>query len=376
MTEIFLATTRNDAEAHFKAWRTACDCAGASLYFTPEWVLSLWDSHFRGREVEFYFCYEGDKLFAVFPFVRRRLWKAIAPLSHVALLTNVYGQNHNQLICFGAAHEGVKTLCSILARCPWDVLEITSMPSDASELAALASVSASECAELHLDKGASSPYLVLDKTWDEYLASSSSNFRSDMRRKWSKCVAAGVQVEEVRGPAGVEEAIEVILEIEARSWKQRVGTSIPVQESAVRFYKLFLPKAAHAGWLRIFVARAQSGTAVAYDMGIQLNGKYYMLKTGFDEEYAAISPGTFLRQFVIKQLISDGVREHDFLGDADSYKLRWTSLTREHSHVYLWNRSRLRSKAYLLAKAIGQRVLRFSPSHSKSEEAGQLGGSR
>ena len=63
-------------------------------------------------------------------------------------------------------------------------------------------------------------------------------------------------------------------------------------------------------------------------MGVLLNNRYYMLKTGFDENFGHLSPGVYIRQHVVKLLIASGVSEHDFLGDADPYKLRWTSLQR------------------------------------------------
>jgi CelD/BcsL family acetyltransferase involved in cellulose biosynthesis len=285
------------------------------------------------------------------------------PFAKVGLLTNGYGQNHNELIAFGPAREAVELLVSMLKETRWDVFEVTSVPVDSPSVMALQTAAAEAGVTVHTEVGVASPFISLERSWESFLLGRSSNFRSDMRRKWNKCTEAGLVLEEVTSVSEVDAALAEILQIEELSWKQQAGTSISVQELAIRFYRSFIPKAASEGWLRIFLARLE-GRAIAYDMGVQLHGKYYMLKTGYDDRYGALSPGTFVRQHVMKCLFAEGAIEHDFLGDADAYKLRWTSSQRMHLHLYLWNATRWRSRAYLLAKrlhaarAIGQKSLK------------------
>lgn len=352
---------------HVAEWRDACERCQSSLYLTPEWVLSLWESHYEWRDVEFFFCRRQGALAAVFPLVRRRVWKALVPFESVELLTNSYGQNHNELLGFPLSFESARQLLRLVGAEDWDLLAMTSVPDDAESLQLLRDVARQSGLTTYHDIGVASPYLPLPQSWDEFLASSSSNFRSDMRRKWNKCVAAGIRVEEVRQLTGLEAALDAILQIEERSWKQREGTSIPIQNVAVRFYRSFLPKAANQDWLRLYVAYI-GDHPVAYDMGVLLNNRYYMLKTGFDENFGHLSPGVYIRQHVVKLLIASGASEHDFLGDADPYKLRWTSLQRSHSDLYLFNPARLRTRLYLAAKSV---MTRWEASRSQ-----KTGGSR
>jgi CelD/BcsL family acetyltransferase involved in cellulose biosynthesis len=318
---------------------------------TPEWVLSLWESHFEWRDVEFEFCYQNELLVAVIPLVRRRGRKGVVPFEYVELLTNSYGQNHNELLGFPLHMEAARQLLRSVGKKPWDLLAMTSVPDDAECFRLLHEAAREAGLSAYVEVGVASPYLPLPGSWEEYLASGSSNFRSDMRRKWNKCSSAGVRVEEVRELQGLDRALDAILQIEERSWKQREGTSIPIQNVAVRFYRSFLPKAAEQGWMRLYVAYL-GDHPVAYDMGVLLHGRYYMLKTGFDESFGRLSPGVFIRQYVVKELIESGVREHDFLGDADAYKLRWTNLKRSHVHLYVCNTARLRTRLYLAAKML------------------------
>ena len=245
MFQVTRATTRQDVEVHVAEWRDACERCQSSLYLTPEWVLSLWESHYEWRDVEFFFCRRQGALAAVFPMVRRRVWKALVPFESVELLTNSYGQNHNELLGFPLSFESAQQLLRLVGEEDWDLFAMTSVPDESESLR-----------HLHRDWPAVRPRAVsrgrggvsvpaAAGSWNEFLASSSSNFRSDMRRKWNKCVAAGMRVEEIRQLTGLEAALDAILQIEERSWKQREGTSIPIQNVAVRFYRSFLPKAAN-----------------------------------------------------------------------------------------------------------------------------------
>jgi CelD/BcsL family acetyltransferase involved in cellulose biosynthesis len=355
MFQVTRATSRKDVEAHVAEWRDACVRSQSSLYLTPEWVTSLWESHYGWRDVEFYFCRREGALAAVFPIVRRRVWKAHVPFEYVELLTNSYGQNHNELLGFPLSRELAQQLLRLVGEEAWDLFAMTSIPDESESLRHLQEAGQDCGLASYVEVGVQSPFLPLAGSWNEYLASRSSNFRSDMRRKWNKCSAAGMRVEEIRDLAGLDSALDAILQIEERSWKQRAGTSIPIQNVAVRFYRSFLAKAAERHWLRLYLGFIE-GRPISYDMGVLLNERYYMLKTGFDESFGQLSPGVYMRQHVVKLLFETGVTEHDFLGDADSYKLRWTSLTRRHSHLYLCNRRRLRTRLYLFAKAMrGQR---------------------
>jgi hypothetical protein len=369
MQRTFRESTDEGVAAHVPSWRKAWLEAGASLYLSPEWVLSLWESHAEGRGVDFTFRYEGERLVAVLPLVRTLRWKAGVPFVHFGLLTNCYGQNHNELIAFGSVRPAAETLLALLEGRKWDVFEFTSVPVDSPSMSVLGQLASDFGLSMHLHDGVVSPFISLGPSWEVYLSGRSSNFRSDIRRKGNKWSDAGLLVEEVNRVEAVESALNEIMRIETKSWKQEAGTSIPNQELAVRFYRSFLRRAAGEGWLRIFLAKL-GGRAIAYDMGIQLFGKYYMLKTGFEEEFGSLSPGNFIRQHVLKRLIAERVGEHDFLGDADAYKLRWTSDQRRHAHIYLWNKARFRSKVYLFARSLR---LSRSDAHPKVGEVAEGG---
>jgi CelD/BcsL family acetyltransferase involved in cellulose biosynthesis len=86
--------------------------------------------------------------------------------------------------------------------------------------------------------------------------------------------------------------------------------------------------AAERGMLRLFFLRLD-GRAVAVDYTIDDQGVRYMLKGGFDENYARQSPGTLLLEAGLKEAFEAGIQRVELGGGDDPYKLRWTQAVRE-----------------------------------------------
>jgi CelD/BcsL family acetyltransferase involved in cellulose biosynthesis len=212
-----------------------------------------------------------------------------------------------------------------------------------------------------------SPYLPLEGSWDEYLKGRSANFRSDLKRKGNKASRASAEVRLLSGPDTVPSLLDTVYAIETKSWKEESQTSITTNPVARSFYETFLPRAAEAGWLHSFVLMLE-GKPAAYDMGVLFANRYYMLKTSYDTEWGEWSPGIVLRQHVIRSLFEAGVREHDFLGDDDAWKLRWTSKLRHHRNYYLYDTKRWPAAVYsMLREARARREPAAVPNPARSE---------
>lgn len=352
MVRTYPSAALGDVDRLVPEWSTAANESKASLYMTPEWVLSLWESHFGRSGVEFVVAKHNHRLQSVFPLYTRTLRKLGVSITQVELLTNNYGQNHNELACFPMDSTAVAGFWDAIGGSHWDVAYIASVPNESPTMRLVLASAAALGHLVTLETNVASPYLMLPADWDSFLASKSANFRADMRRKWTKAVAAGLQVQLVTDVPTARDALTAILQIEANSWKEGEGTSISAQELPLRFYQAFLPRAAEKGWLRIYLVFLD-GRPIAYDMGVLLRSKYYMLKTSFVDEFAKLSPGVYLRQYVIKDLLElGGVTEHDFLGGAEPYKLRWTTEMRPHSNLFVYNRRSVKALALYQAKRI------------------------
>jgi len=337
-------------------WTAALQREHGNLYATFEWVTSLWKSHFDCRGVDFHVLRDRGSLRGIVPVTKTVVHKLRVPLRFYGLLTNEYGRNHNELILFGDRTEAFLAYLDATRSEPWDVLLLGSMVSGGESSRAADAVETRGKVRVVREPYVSSPYLTLAGHWDDFLAGQSGNFRSDLKRKQKRASQAGMEIQILTRPEEVAEAVDAMNTIETKSWKQETGTAIATIAHARRFYEVFLPVAAARGWLHCMLLRLE-GRPAAFDMGIIHDGKYYMLKTSYDQEWKEASPGFVLRACVIERLLQMGIREHDFLGDPDPWKLRWTSELRHHENLYLYNRGRPLANLY----AVASRYLRKEP---------------
>jgi len=328
-------------------WNRNADAAGLNLYASYEWVTSLWESHLAFRDTRFHALRSGGDLRSVVPLTRGETQKLGITLSILGLLTNRYGRNHNDLIIFGDKPETFLSLLDALQPEAWDILFLGSIHSEETR-GIVESLQSRGRYRLIPERYVESPYLSLGGDWSSVLAGRSANFRSDLKRKQKRATQAGATFRVLKEPSDVPQALAAMYAIETHSWKESSGTSITTQAHSRNFYDVFLPKAAERGWLHCVLLELE-GTPAAFDMGVLHGGKYYMLKTSYDQAWQDVSPGFVLRAHVIEQLCMMGVTEHDFLGDPEPWKLRWTDEIRKHWNLYLYNTRRPAANLYSAA---------------------------
>ena len=62
----------------------------------------------------------------------------------------------------------------------------------------------------------------------------------------------------------------------------------------------------------------------------------YLLKPGFDPDYAAYSPGNLLCYLALQDLYTSGFAAYEFLGSDDHWKRQWTTHAASHSSLFLY----------------------------------------
>jgi CelD/BcsL family acetyltransferase involved in cellulose biosynthesis len=70
------------------------------------------------------------------------------------------------------------------------------------------------------------------------------------------------------------------------------------------------------------------GQAVAMQLMTESAGRLWLLKIGYDESYAACSPGQQLMLYVIGEAARRGLRAIEFLGEEEPWTRLWTSAAR------------------------------------------------
>ena len=179
--------------------------------------------------------------------------------------------------------------------------------------------------------------------WQAYLASRQGALRETVRRRSQRLSRdPEISLQMLTKPDEIEPGIAAFESIYQRSWKQ--------PEPHPHFNAACIRLAARQGVLRLALL-SRAGIPVAVQLWVVSAGRAQVLKLAHDEDYRALSPGTVLTAWVIRQLL-DGqndngppVHELDFGRGDDPYKRAWASQRRVRIGIMLvspWTASGLR----------------------------------
>jgi CelD/BcsL family acetyltransferase involved in cellulose biosynthesis len=211
------------------------------------------------------------------------------------------------------------------------------------------------------------PWLALPASFEELMSSVSGSLRQQVGRRRRGLERAGsMEFRSVTGGPTLETDLDGFLALEAAGWKGTAGTAILSRPSTERLYRDFAAAAAAAGWLRLGLLELDGAlVAASYDCAFQ--GAAFLLKTTFSESHGQLSPGLVLLAEVLRALTEEGVQSYDFLGDADTYKTRWTAERHPRVQVFAYRGSALGGYHYrkrlrpLLKQVLGR--VRLSVRH-------------
>ncbi|HVE85599.1 MAG TPA: GNAT family N-acetyltransferase, partial [Myxococcales bacterium] len=154
------------------------------------------------------------------------------------------------------------------------------------------------------------------------------------------------------------EALEEGFRLEASGWKGEQGTAIACAPQTRSFYTALAKVAAEQRWLSLYFLKV-GGRTVAFHFGLQVGGRYFLLKPGYDESLGECSPGQLLVDEVLRDLFHRGAHELDFLGPRMTWKLDWTQRLRPHCWLFVL-RPTLKGRALHAARfRLGPRAARW-----------------
>jgi hypothetical protein len=163
-------------------------------------------------------------------------------------------------------------------------------------------------------------------SWEVYEASWSKNHRQHMKKALRRAEREGGVVfvyHDAPPPDQVEPLLRLGFEVEDRSWKGAMGTSVLRSPGMFDYLVRQGRMMADQGFLRLaFLERR--GTPIAFQYGVQAKGVYHPLKIAYDPEHAALSPGQLLFLHVLMRLSSESPSAAvDFAGPVADSTRKW-----------------------------------------------------
>jgi Acetyltransferase (GNAT) domain len=183
-------------------------------------------------------------------------------------------------------------------------------------------------------------YIDISGSFDAYWEARGKNLRQNTRKQRNKLASDGItpQLECIRDPALVAEALLDYGRLESAGWKAGLGTAIAPDNAQGRFYSQMLRNFCALGRGRIYRYRF-GDQVVAMDLCIDNGATVVILKTAYDESLRTVSPSTLMRQEQFAQWWAEGRYQRiEFYGKTLEWHTRWAEHERTlyHATAFRW----------------------------------------
>ena len=185
------------------------------------------------------------------------------------------------------------------------------------------------------------PFIDIEGTDDDVTERLPASLRRDLRRGARKAGKFGAISVETHAPSSEHELLpiyEEALKVEAAGWKGRSRSALQVNERVGRFYRAYASRACEQGILRILFLRLGPDTAATM-IALETQQRLWILKIGYDERFAACSPGLLMMHEALRYAARHELRSFEFLGSDADWTRRWTSQGRQTCAVYVYPHS-------------------------------------
>lgn len=170
------------------------------------------------------------------------------------------------------------------------------------------------------------PFIEIEGTEDQASAGLPTRLRSDLRRASRKAEQIGPTSVEVHAPTTEHDLSplwEEALKVEAAGWKGRGRSALEMNPQVGPFYRSYAARACEQGVLRVLFLKLGPETA-SMMIALEAEDRLWILKIGYDERFAACSPGMLLMHEALRYAARRGLRSYEFLGTAADWTRRWT----------------------------------------------------
>lgn len=282
--------------------------------------------------------YNGERLEAVLPLVKRRR-RSVPRLAAMGV-----EEHHEPMDVLHRSVGALETLVDALLQqgLAW---ELGRVPADSNTVEVIERICRRRAVVLTRPRPAA-PYILLDSSWAEPEQHLNSGRRSDLRRARRKAEKFGPLSVDVLlpQPHELDPLLDELFAVEARSWKGRAGTAIALDPAENAFCRRYAHAALEDGLLRLCFLRL-GGKAVAVQLALVHRGGFWLLKIGYDAEYAACSPGLLLLRETISYAARQGLARYEFLGQEEPWIQVWTSKAHPCVSLRIYPRSPLGAAA-------------------------------
>lgn len=339
MIRVDVITTSGALAALEAEWNAVLDASGIDHPFlTHEWITCWWDSFGAGKELYVLVARRDGVVVGIAPLMKTTERRRGVTVRALTFMAN-YHSNRSGFILAGDGRAALSALCGhMVTQCAdVDLWLFDFIPEGSVDDLLLPGILRARRMQHVARPSLVSPYIPIDRPWDEYWAGRKKRFRAGINHAVDHFSRDGKIDAPHYTADGLDTAFAELLQVSRKTWKYQAGTAIASTPDNEHFYRSFARAAAARGWLRIWILKA-GGVPAAFSYCLAYKGRAMVLKIGFDTAYAQDSPGSVLAMVTIRHYFDAGMSEFDWLGDNESFKHKWTSRARAHRAYIVFTR--------------------------------------
>ncbi len=349
MIEIERISRLEDLAALREPWEKLLESLPfGNVFLSPDWIQVWWTHRSKGRDLWILVGRENGRIVGIAPLVvQTERWRGL-PVRRLSFIQERAGgvATYSDILCAGDPGAMLNACIVHIAACPglWDVAILEGLQASSPTLERLAKMIEPSGLSHRPGQTRQSYVLPIQSDWDAFCGQLPRAFRKNLRAAEKRLHGLGaVKWERVTEVGEMAGACEEFCDLEARSVKG------PPNADEKAFYLGIATHFAARGRSEIRFLRID-GKPVAGTLCLISDGTLYGLKTCYDLDLRAASPGVLHIHALVKACFEMGLREIDFMGNW-FYLSRWTRTARTTQGVMVYNR-RLMSQGLRLAKAL------------------------
>ena len=286
-------------------WRELAVVSGRGIFATPEWAEAWWEARRDGRELALSCTRDGDgRLVAVLPLYRRR----VAGLVTAQFLGHGPADELGPVFRAEDRASALEAFRDAARSLQCDVFVGAQLPGGEQW---------SELVTGVLWRREASPVLDLPRSWEDYLASRSANFRQQLRRSTRRVSRLGNTRFRLSSAATLDRDIDALFALHAARWEGRRTDFVDPS-----FHRDVAWRALRQGWLRLWLLELD-GRPVAAWHGFQVGGSATYYQAGRDPSFSRYGLGTVLLAHSIREAIGENASQYRFGRGEESFKYRF-----------------------------------------------------
>lgn len=315
-----------------------------NIFTRHEWFSAAWNWLKASSSLKVISIYDNKNIIGIIPLILKKRQHGILKFSSLEFFS-VPDTQFSDIICLPSKkNEIIIAFFTYLYKKPfkWDVLELSKISTESTTNTFI---------KFFLDRNSinhifysndSNPFIKLSKTWEDYYSG-----RTRRLKKGNNLVAnkikrqfSSIKICHYKSNTSndINSIINSITKISSKSWKNITGLTLNNAGPASFFYQL-TNFAYKNNWLSIWVLYFNE-EPVAMEYQLNYKGNIYALRSDFDDNYSAYSPGTYLNLEILKSLFSDKNNNYYYMGPGENkYKLRWAEQTIKLSNIFVYNTS-------------------------------------